>query len=386
MPVQTKMASLAGKLGGRLAAANAEAKDKPIETGFKRLPPGIRNGIARIQAMKWVTQTKDNGKVPKGELYFQGTAVVVSPVEFNGEKIEGQQTSIFIPLCDTPAKGDRKATTFADNYFEFQNLMRLLNIPACQETTATDPTGTKTEAYWIAAMQQLTDPKKPCYLAFSTRSWTPDPKPGTPKDAPPPEPMFFEDWNGRAEWDGKPDPKAGITVAASQPDHMDPPPVPGALAVDGLPMNPNEVLPNLADEVNAFVAIALSDPEGVTEDGRNAARWLEETAWQAGWSEEDTNGAENWAAVGEMILADPNEEKPADIPVTVGSKWNFASRGPRGDWLKDGDGKDLPTREVEVTSVDEATKTCTVKTTKDGKDIVNARSKKPIAVKFEWLE
>jgi len=64
----------------------------------------------------------------------------------------------------------------------------------------------------------------------------------------------------------------------------------------------------------------------------------------------------------------------------------FAKRTKDGEKLKNNKGGPFPAREVEVTVVDTSAKLCTVKTIKDGKDVVDIRSKKPVAVKFEWLE
>ncbi len=413
MPVQQTMSSFAKTLGGRVAAANAEHAQKPVDTGNRRLPAGIRDGIAKLSTMYTKEQDADNGMVPKGQVFFRASAVVVSPVEHNGERINGMITQILVPLCDVPAKGQRKATSFSENWYEFQNVFKLLGVAACPETPTTDPTGQRTEAYFMAAMKTLTDPLRvktnPVYISFSTRGWTP---PATPQQPKPTE-MVFETWHGLADPSkvtavDHHDPAAGMVVrqphTSTQPDAGSMPPRPQAPTPNGVPSAvPNSVpsAGNLSDEVEMLVETAMGDPEGATEEGMAASARLEEMAWAAGWTKEHTANAADWGEVGGMVLNPPTPPSPAAtappapqpvasgagaVPVTVGSRAFFAKRSKAGDKLKNSKGEPFPAQEVEVVTVDAAAKTCTVKSVKDSKDVVDIRSKQPIAVKWEWLE
>ena len=59
-----------------------------------------------------------------------------------------------------------------------------------------------------------------------------------------------------------------------------------------------------------------------------------------------------------------------DLDIEIGGERIRRSVDPRtGDVVRDADGK-----------------TCTLKTVKDGKAVVDIRTKEPIAVKWEWLE
>ena len=60
MPVQQQMSSFAGRLGARVAAANAEYRGKPIDTGNRRLPGGIKEGagVAKVQSAYTKQQTE----------------------------------------------------------------------------------------------------------------------------------------------------------------------------------------------------------------------------------------------------------------------------------------------------------------------------------------
>ena len=399
MPVQQN-ASFFKKLGAQVATAHAEHVDKPVDTGNRRLPPGIRDGIAKLVSCYTKVQDADDGKTPKGEIFFRAAAMVVSPVEFNKEKVEGLLTSVIIPLCAVPEKGKRKATSFSKNWYDFQNWFKLVSDGAivCRETD-----GAKIEQYYLAAMRALVEPMRlktnPVYVSFSTRGFTPE-KP-TPEQPNPTE-YTIEEWHGVATWNGKIDPAAGVTVA--QPPPMTPPPstIPQTATQQAAAPPPTTGAPpqyqpsgdpDPADVVASLVQVAMSDPDGATEEGAAAAAGLEDLAWAKGWTKEQTNAAADWEAVGAMALeapqtesATPTDTKPMHrLPhITVGSKWMFAKRDRNGAKLKDAKGVEFPAVEVEVTFVGDGT--CTVKATKTGKDVIDIRSKKPVEVKFEWLE
>ena len=386
------MSSFAKKLGGKVAQANAEHHDAPVDTGNRQLPAGIREGVAKLSTM--YTKEYDKGDL-KGQTFFRASAIVISPAEFDGHKVAGGITSVMVPLCDIPAKGDRKAKTFSENFCEFQNVFKLLGVAACPETPATDPTGQRTEAYFFAAMKMLTDPTRvktnPVYIEFSTRGWTPPATALKPK----PEPMVFETWHGLAKYNGQVDPAAGVTdsAAATQPSPMSAPP--STNHQQPPQTQPQADVGDPADIVAALVETAMNDPEGATDEGMMASKQLEELAWSAGWSKEQTAGATDWAQVGDMALNAPTAPAPANTATpanvepavpTVGSKWMFCKRTKDGAKLKNNKNEEFPPQEVEVIGVNDTTKTCTVKTTKDGKTVVDIRSKQPVEVKFEWLE
>lgn len=400
MAAQQQMSSFAKRLGGRVAAANAEHKDKPVDLGNRRLPPGIRNGVAKLSAMYTKEQVEDNGKTPKGETFFRASAIVMSPKEHQGEKTDGMVTQVLIPLCDVPAKGQAKASTFSENWYEFQNLFKMLGVNPPNETPQTDPTGSRTEAYYFSAMKALTDKNNPVYISFSTRGWTPPATPQQPK----PQELVFETWHGLGKLEENFDPAAGVTEAPPAP----PPQAPQVQPTNSqaAPAAPVAVAPihadSIYDEVQALVEIATNDPEGATEEGTEASSKLEEMAWRNGWTKQQTGDAANWAAVGEMALNQPTAAvtsvskqtadtakvngSPVGTTVSVGSRWSFAKRTKEGSKLRNSKGEEFPPQEVEVTSVDSSAKTCTAKYVKDGKEVQDIRSRQPINIKFEWLE
>lgn len=434
MAMQQQNSSFAARLGGHFSAAIAEHRDKPVDLGNRRLPPGIKGGIAKISAMYTKEQTEDGKGTPKGQVYFYCGAVCVSPKDHDGQKCEGLQLFKIVSLCEIPAKktawGESPAVSLRDNIYEFQNLFKLLGVPAPDVNEKTDPDGKKGEAYYFAAMAALTNPQRPVYIKFSTRAWKSPQRPNeSAADYQKREPMVFEEWEGLADaatvaqMNRQHDPGAGVvqrstlapppvSVAAAQPAPFQEPPqgvvvrpendthahttLPPITNAEIHSMSPDAVQPrqsdgtSLDDEVTVLVESAMDDPEGATEEGQAAHARLEELAWAAGWTREQTASAENWAAVGNMAIGGaPTSSTPVlmELPlVVVGSRWKFCKRAKDGEKLKNNKGVEFPPLDVEVTSVDPTTKVCTVKTVKDGKDVVDVRSKQPIAVKWEWLE
>lgn len=428
MPPQQQNSSYAARHAAEVARANAEHRDKPIDTGNRRLPPGLKNAVAKLSSMYTKLQEKDEGgKTPKGETFFRGSATVVWPVEFNGERIAGRVTQVIIPLCTIPAKKgdgfDSKEVSFSENWFNFQNLFKMLNVPPPtgpgydtppvpvvngqpnyddpRWLAAANEAGKRIENYYAAAMKSLTDPNRaggPVYIEFSTRGWKSPKRPNeTDEQFRLREEMVFETWHGLA------DPKkinvrpstevANEVTTNGQGSHSEPfeEPPSGVLVMPDVP--PAEGSPELAvdeDQIAAWVETAMNDPDGATTDGASASYSLEKAAWANGWTKEQTKNAADWAHVGEMALSPPpavaEQTATAVVVPEVGNKYKFCKRTKDGDKLKDVNGKEFPPKEVEVTSVDTENKTCTLKTTKDGKDIVDMKSRKPVAIKWEWLE
>ncbi len=356
--------------------------------------------------------------VPKGADFFRASAVVVSPKEHAGERIEGMPTSFMVPICAIPEKRDkdgnvvRKTVSLEENVYEFQNFFKWFGILPPPVDGQTDPDGSRAWAYYDAAMRSLVDPKRaggPIYVSFSTRGWTPPVSAAKPK----PEEMVFETWHGLAAPDSvarlngqyqpgagvqdRTGPPVGLAPAAppAQPAPFTEPPIGAVQYPPPLPNGPTNAdihaEADLADEVEGLVEVAMSDPEQATEDSRQACSRLEELAWAAGWTEEQTAEAADWAALGDMAINPPDDvAAPADQPKTVpmiGDKWKFAKRDKDGAKIKNSKtGEPFPPQEVEVATVDEANKTCTVKSARDGKPVTDVRSKKPVVVKWEWLE
>lgn len=346
----------------------------------------------------YTKQYEDDKQGLKGKTFFRASAVVVYPTEHGGMKVAGIPTSQVIPLCDVPARGQKQAKSFEENWDDFQNLMKILGVNPPKENGTDEAAGIRIQQYYLAAMQSLTDPVRmktnPVYIRFSTRGWTPPASPNQPN----PEEMVFETWHERTEWTGRPDPAAGVVQSQPPPRSM-PPGANGVPSQAAAPAqmpttSPTAIAADPADVVATLVEIAMNDPEGATEDGADASARLEEMALAIGWTQEQTGAAPDWAAVGDMALNPPPQGAPAVQPATqeaaptptLGSRWMFAKRTREGAKLKNAKGEEFPPQEVEVAYVDLASQTCTVRTTRDGKDVVDIKTKQPVAVKFEWLE
>lgn len=415
MPVQ-QMSSFAGRLGARVAEASAEHKGKPIDTGNRRLPGGIKNGIAKVQSAYTKQQMEDKGVCPKGESFFRISAAVIIPKEFNGVKTEGIVISKIIPLCDIPPKVTPEYTTegstFSQNWKEFRDLMWELGVkePSGPQYDITPQmteqqkiaASLQIEAYYQAAMRALVDPSRPpTLISFSTRSWKPPKRPNeTDEQYRNREPLIFEDWHGLADPSKVThDPASMVTqLANGQVTHSAPSepfeePPRGVQMPETQPEEPADI----ADEVASLVEVAMADPNGETEDGAAASARLEDLAWQNGWTREQTDKASDWSVVGDMAISKPTQpavEPPAaptppaggTTTISVGYKAKFRKRTKAGEPLKNSKGEPLPPTEVEVVTVDHENKTCTVKTIKDGKIVADLRSKQPVPVKWEWLE
>jgi hypothetical protein len=376
MAEQQKMSSFASRFGAQVAAANREHKDKPIDTGNRRLPAGINNGVAKLSAM-YTKEYVDDKAGMKGQTFFRASAIVVQPTEHKGEKVAGLITQVIIPLCPIPEKGQRGAKSFSDQWFEFQNLFKLLGINPPNEQGTDEAAGLRIQAYYFAAMKALTDPARqqtnPVYISFSTRGWTP---PATPMQPNPTE-MVFESWHGLADYKVTHNPAAAVRDN-TQPDAHTPPPSMGA---DGLPNVPAKGETTLVEEV----AFLLDTINADNQDSAPAAERLQELARENGWSQDAINEAPDWNAVAQMALPVPQVDPETNGVPDVGAKYRFAKRGVNGERLCDANGKPFDPVEVTVATVNEDAGTCTVKG-RDGKVMTNLRTKKPVEVKFEWLE
>lgn len=413
MAVQ-KGVSLAEEFGGELAKAAALYKDAPIKTGFQNLPAGIKFGVAKVQQFQWLINESDKTVrgVPKGKKFWRVTAAVMYPKQFGEVATDKMQTRQSGPLCATEKTEWSDGKSFLDNFGDFVSMVKFLsgNTMVCQETEQTDPTGAKANMFYQACMMGLTDPKRNVYIVFSTREF----KSGKRADESDEqyknrEPMVMENWLRVATPQdlatagiGAHNPAAGVNVNG-QARPTDAPPTMGA---DGLPLNapsnrlahtnaqahihsmaPQDEHPEqtLEDEVTDLVAIASDDPKGETPDGQAAHERLKELAMNNGWTAHQVDvDADTWEQVGDMALNAPEESAPQTV--SVGDKFKYASRDRNGHKVKNKEGVEFPAEDVVVATVDEENKTCTLKKVKDNKDVCAVGSRKPVAVKFEWLE
>ncbi len=73
-------------------------------------------------------------------------------------------------------------------------------------------------------------------------------------------------------------------------------------------------------------------------------------------------------------------------PFVVGSKWKFCKRTREGAKVKNNKGEEYPPLDVEVVTINDTDKTCTLKMVSDGKAVTDVKTRQPVQAKFEWLE
>ena len=135
MAKATSKSGLAGKLGAALnKAVTAHADDETSFDSGGRLPAGLEDVIAQLTKCYFSQYEKGDNK---GEYYFRAEGVVVSPSEVtvdatgavaakgNTSKIEGKQTSIMRPCCET-TKGDGTTVSLEEHIEWILNEMRKL--------------------------------------------------------------------------------------------------------------------------------------------------------------------------------------------------------------------------------------------------------------------
>lgn len=129
MAMQKKTSVLA-KIAGEVAKVTAKNAELPPDYGRQGLPGGISNGIAQLVKCGFATyQNGDN----VGQPYLRAEGRVVSPKSVQtpeGERnVEGEMTSIMIPLCTTTSKSNPpKTTSLQKNIAKVQNFFKTMGI------------------------------------------------------------------------------------------------------------------------------------------------------------------------------------------------------------------------------------------------------------------
>ena len=195
-PLNDKLA----KLG--LSAATAANKDNEIDFGFGGdLPAGINGGVAKLAKIE-IGEYKQGER--KGENYLRFAGVVVSPKVFNEQRIEGQQASIMIPLCDDkgPARGNRKLKTFREDYLP--RIINELKLLGADEAIRQLPANCTWDHYMAIAAALV---KSGPHFTFRTYAITDKPTPQNPNPEPGPTQTQFK---GACKYDANDDQGGGV--------------------------------------------------------------------------------------------------------------------------------------------------------------------------------
>lgn len=357
MAVTKTQSPLMRRLGKRLDDAVRNAAGKAPVVGNQPLPPGITDGIARLDDIEFKQVAP--GKANAGEFYCRMVATVVEP-EFietpNGSKVQvaGRKTSLLIMLCDTKNKKG-EVTTLNENIETLEAHMKLMGVPA----EHFDGGGEALES----AAQMLREAKP--YIIFSTSSGKPSKEYPTPRT--------FENWYGSQGIpdDYQPPQEAGGAVhddTGGGDAGVDPSNADGAY---DQPDDQTDDQPDLDALAEAADRTKVVKGKQVDDGDQEAKDQLEALAAQYGVGDEAAN-ANSWAEVVELIRGameaqsgddQPDNEPPADEPVvwTKGDVAVYAAPDPKNAKKK------LKPSQHEVTSANKLKRVADLKALAGGK-------------------
>jgi len=369
MAAVTKKGILAAKYGpaGDIAAVIAADTSLP-SAGFQDPPPGIKNGVAQLDEVKFDTyKTGDN----EGKPYFSATALIVEPFTHvytptskgkeTGDPIEvrtaGMQTRLMIPIHDVTAKSGKKmgqTTSWKEGAQKAAQLMRSLGADTSKVRQIGD-----LESLAETLTRIARNPKTPIFLRFST-SVRQAQNVGDADGA-------WQNWNGTAGLEDyvPPDEGAGVADASGGVDDSDP-----QAALGEVMAGSDETAPEGGDittvPVDELVAAANNDDNDAVEE--LVRRAVEATGKTDDEVRESCGTPEEVAALiegggSEATVEETPEEKPAPA---VKDHFNYKPmvKGIGGKMVKA-----KKAVECQVTAVNAAKQTVTLKNTVDGRTV-----------------
>jgi hypothetical protein len=332
MPMQQQPASLPACLsGGRLSALNDQYRDAPVDTGQRRLPGGISNGVAKVTSAYTRVQDKEKGVCPKGETFLRIAATVISPESVGGVKVAGVcTTQKIVALCATPARVIDGRTvdevTIAQQWDAFQNLFKMLGIMS-------PPKGTPDQAVWAyyqSACAALVDPQHPVFISFTTESWKPPQRAGeSAADYARREPIVMERWHGLALPELVEQIRAGHHPGAGVVDTRAIPP--GTVPAGGAPTTNraagNGARPHVGNTAPPAPARApfSEPPNGVVDPASVPSTILPAPQPRA------LAGEPHYSDGEEGYSSDEEEQSPEDLADEVAALVEIAMSDPHGD-------------------------------------------------------
>jgi hypothetical protein len=370
MPMKTAKSGLIAKLGAAGRAAHEKHKNDETDFGsFNDLPEGIDGGVARLVECKFDTYKKGD---LTGQYFFYAAGVILHPKEFRGESLEGRRTSITEPLCPSP---NRTRKTVEEHLEWVYNELRKLGVNTAEM-------GFEDLEVTAAALKA----EQP---TFRFRTWKGEKQTTGPyKDM---EPRVQQSWTGKCEWTGEAEPGEG--VADSSPSANGEASAEAGEAGEAA-AGGGEGFDEFGD-IDSVVAKAK-------EDDPEAQIQLTKMAVDAGATEDQVNAAKKWDEVAELIRAGAGGaggeaaageageagEAEAEWAPEKGQVYGYKVRDPRtGNPLKDPKSKkEHKPIDVEVTSVNEANKTVTLKNNVTKKSITGADPKRLLQVPWDHLE
>lgn len=395
------------KFGSRLDKDYQTYREQPAEySQWGDLPAGIIGGIARLTKCK--IEMGKEGKKTAGKYYFSAAAEVVSPIEFQGMRIKGLFTRLYIPLHDTEGNSGKP---MEEHFATMVNELKKIHTDM-EWWKDSEPSQIEDLCADLETLQPL--------IRFSTRASAPT------KEYP--NPRTFHSWDGLAGDDAIPEdphmsaqddsgPKAPSTNGTSvktiakgtksakpqEEDETSPPrpepkpkPSPKNPAPTGSPER-KRILPEAPpppkgppqpettpkknpathpEKARASKPAKAPEPEfdegmdlaGMAEragmNDEEAENQMTQWALEAGYTEEDVRQASSWEAVAEMIqnpkdkdtasdeapedeeeIEEETEEESAEVEIAVGNVFGYKP-------LDKATNKRGPTVEVTLIEVD----------------------------------
>lgn len=299
MAKQTGQSALLAKLGERGRKAHEQHKsDETTYSNMGELPGGIEGGIARLVDCKFDTYKKGNNV---GEFYFYAAAVVVSPQDFNGQRVAGLRTTIMEPLHDTPT---RKRATLADHIEWVYNELRKLGVDTSSisfEDLETVAAALKKSGPYIGFRTWKGDKQE--IVARGGKYWVGDksyPTEAAAKAANPfagKEPRVNHDWLGLRDYSDDGDAADAVDDSSGDDESNGHAPAATSAPPKRSPPKKAEPEPEPNDDGPDLDAL-VADADGGDEEAQVK---LAEVAKAAGIAEHDVESAESWAALAEMI-------------------------------------------------------------------------------------
>lgn len=305
------------KVGSKVTTTHEEHKTDEADYGSAgELPEGIEGGIARLVDCKFDTYKSGNNE---GEYFFYAAAIVQSPKEHNGIRIEGLRTSIMEPLCETPG---RRRESLEDHYLWVLNELKKLGLD--MEDVSTE------ELETIVGVLKEEGP----YIRF--RTWKGKPT----KEFP--DPRVNHEWKGVCEWDEEEEEDEAVVDETEEEEEEE-----------------DEVADEEEGEIDYDELATMAD-----EGDEGAATAITEAADDQGI---DPNEYETWKDVVAEFNTEDEEEEEAEEEEEDDDEEDEIEAPEKEDVYLYKPPKARKPVECEVTAVFAGKRTCNLKNTNDGK-------------------
>lgn len=379
------------------AATVKAAAERPAEplADFTSLPGGISGGKAKLKVAQ-IGVYKKGATV--GKKFLRTAAVVLHPktalrttkvwkptpgkpndpkgvVEIAGvqtEVVEGRQTSVMFPLCETKTKdrnGNEVTHTEKENVdLAMDHLKRIIGDEAYADHFADMDDDADEATVWKKVdelLKSMEEAEPGLYIEFSTRD-------GDPTKAYP-TPRTFESWPRATTWESNGQPGDAVADSTGGVEESPPDEAPAGEASDEAQVD---------DDLEALAGTA--DQDNDDEDTLAARERLTALAKENGVTDKEVKGADDWAAIASMISANQtvDDQHPEPEPVKPKKGDTFKVKIPDP---KNGFKPFKKASQVEVLTVDAKGSTVTLKDI-DSKKPVLGKDKKAWVCGWDKLE